>query len=463
MKTHRSNLVFPGFRVLTGSALGYLALACQSESVDLGGDTVTRNLQSGTRCAESARLDADVIVSNQEELAALAGCEEVGGDLIVRLFEGADLTPLAALRVVEGDFALGLDPSQDAVIGFLISDQLDEGRDLIERGWVASLDGVQSLESVGTLYLRGLPDADLSAFSSLVSVGSVGSDVDGFLDGFIFLQQNRNLRSLAGLENVRDARGIAVTLSPALTTLNGFAPTDRMRSIFLGSSPLLNDLSALSSVQILDSLTIMQTGVVDLSALAGISAVQVLTLSENPLLVDATGLVMIERSESISITSNAALERLPSFASFRAQPKTLQIGDNAALESVTLNFENAETPVYAVFGFPASPEASVSLLLGIDVIDIRSNPNLKTISVSSGLTLARLLMIGENAALEDVELGSFDELGRLIIDQNAALTTVRLGELEAVSSLQVTNNPSLSSAVFDDLKTFNRLVADNAD
>jgi hypothetical protein len=463
MKTHRSSLVFTSSRVLVSSAaLGCFCFACQSESVDLGGDTVARNLASAALCAESARLDADVIVSNQEELEALAGCEEVGGDLLVLLFEGADLTPLAALRVVEGDFALGLDPGLDAIAGFLISDRLDPQRELIERGWLASLDGVQALESVGALFLRGLPDADLSAFSSLSSVGSVGSDIDGFLDGQIILQQNENLRSLAGLESVRDARGLVVTLSPALTSLDGFAPTDRLRSVSLFSSPLLSDLTALSTLSSLDFLTVSQTGAVDLNALAGLRTLEELALSENAELVDATGLEALESAERISITSNAALARLPSFASFTAQPNIIQIGDNAALESVTLDFANAETPTYAVRGFP-SAEASASLLLGVGVIDIRSNRSLQTISVASGVTLARLLMIGDNPALQDIDLGSLDEVGHLIIAGNAALTTVRLGELQAVSLLQVTNNSRLSSTVFDELLTFNRLVFDNAD
>lgn len=459
----RSGFVLTSRRALSGSVLGVLALACQAESVDLGGDTLTRDLVSGARCAESPRIEGNVLVSDQAELAALAGCEVIAGDLIVRLYEGADFAPLGQLRVVEGDFALGVDPDRDAVVGFLVSDQFDEQRELIERGWVASLDGLQSLESVGALFLRGLPGEDLSAFSSLSSVGSVGSDIDGFLDGYIILQQNRNLRSLAGLEQVRDARGFVVSLSPALTSLNGFAPTDRMLNVSVFSSPLLSDLAALAPLANLEALTLSGTGVVDLDALSALRTLQSLDLIENPALVDMTGLAGLEGAETISILGNAALERLPSFTSFTTQPNALRIAENAVLRDLTLDFENAETPTYLVPPLGGEPGPAAALLLGIDVIDIGGNPSLQTLSFSSGLRLARLLMVHGNDALRDVDMGSIEELGHLIIADNTTLSSVQLGELQAVPLLQVTNNPNLSSAVFDELPTFNRLVFDNAD
>src|SRR5262245_59057885 len=86
-----------------------LTLACSNGDVNLGGGIVTQSLGS-LRCGESTRIEGDVRVENQSQLEQLAGCEEVGGDLLIERFEGADLSPLASLRAVEGGLVLGVDP-----------------------------------------------------------------------------------------------------------------------------------------------------------------------------------------------------------------------------------------------------------------------------------------------------------------------------------------------------------------
>jgi hypothetical protein len=437
--------------------LGASSLGCAREGVDLGGDTITRDIQRGSRCLESNVVEDDVLVSQQDELDALAGCEEFRGNLIVRAFAGADLTPLAALRRVEGELALGVPQTWDSIAGFLVSDRLDPQVDLIRAGWVPSLEGVQALEHAGSLYLRGLPDADLTAFESLTSVGSA----DSWLG--VILQQNQHLRDLTGLERLSGLPELVVTLSPELVSLNGLDATG-LRFVSLYASPALTDLSALAPVRNLDNLILYEIGVRDLSAFAGLESSENLSVFNNPALVDASGLGALQRADTINVIGNAALEVLPSFVSFMLQPSTLAIRDNPELESVELDFSNAPTRRYDIQGFPEQGgDEYVGYELGVDVLDIRNNAQLQSVSVPAGLTKAHLVLVSDNPSLTSIDLGSLTELGQLSIDDNPGLAQVDTGDLARVSFLQLTDNPLLSPAVFDDVQTFAREISGNAE
>ena len=437
--------------------LGAGSLGCAREGVDLGGDTLTRDIQRGMRCLESSVVEENVIVSQQDDLDALAGCEEFRGNLIVRAFAGADLTPLGAMRRVEGELALGVPQSWDAIFGFLISDRLDPQRELIAAGWVQSLDGVQALEHAGALFLRGLPDADLTAFESLTSVGGDSAGLG------LILQQNRRLHDLTGLERLAGLPGLVVTLSPELVSLNGIDPTG-LRFVSLYTNPALADLSALAPITRLDNLVLYEIGARDLSAFAGLRRTASLALTNNPALVDAGGLGALESADTISVSGNTALEVLPSFASFTLQPSTIAIRDNPELESVVLDFSNAPTQRYNIQGFPEQDgDEYVGYELGIDVLDIRNNAKLQSLSVAAGLTKAHLVLAGDNPSLTRIDLGSLTELGQLSIDNNPGLTQVDTGALVRVSFLQLTDNPLLSPAVFDDVQTFAREISGNAE
>jgi hypothetical protein len=441
-------------RVSLWLVLGASSLGCAREGVDLGGDTLARDIQRGTRCLESSVVEENVVVSQQDELDALAGCEEFRGNLIVRAFAGADLTPLGAVRRVDGELALGVPQNWDAIFGFQISDRLDPQVDLIRAGWVQSLDGVQGLEHAGALYLRGLPDADLTAFESLASVGPSPLGV--------ILQQNLHLRDLSGLERLAGLPELVVTLSPELVSLNGVNAAG-LRATSLYTSPVLADLSALSPVTSLENLVLFEIGVRDLSAFAGLQRSEFLSVFNNPALVDASGLGALQSADTINVIGNTALEVLPSFVSFTLQPSTIAIRDNPEIESVVLDFSNAPTQRYDIQGVPERDgDEYIGYELGIDVLDIRNNARLQSISVPAGLTKAHLVLASENPELESIDLGSLTELGQLSIEANASLSQVDIGALARVSLLQLTDNPLLSPAVFDDVQTFAREISGNA-
>jgi len=462
MNTRFTNSLFASPRMLCRLACaGSLTLGCSSEAVDLGGGTLTRDLSRGAVCAESPEITQDVLVSKQEELDALAGCEVIHGNLIVRIYADADLTPLGSLRVVDGDLGLGIPQRWPGVIGYSLSELLDEELALVQAGWVESLDGLRALERVGSMYLRGLPGEDLTAFESLTSIGG---NLQDFSRGGIILQQNYNLRDLAGLENMIGLDRLVITLSPALESLDGLRVGEQLGFIGLYGNPLLTDVSALSGVKALDALILYETALTDLSAFGSLETIyQQLSITGNASLVDASGLSSLLDVDMLLISGNAALERLPAFDEFTAQPSIITIQGNPELENVTLDFASATSDAYNVQGYPEQPEEYVGFTLGVDVIDIRDNASLETISIPSGLELAQLLMIGENPSLSAVDLGSIQQVDQLTIDQNPNLALVSRGELTTANVLQVTDNPKLSAAVFDEVQVFVRDVSGNAD
>jgi hypothetical protein len=441
-------------------ALGGCALGCAREGVDLGGDTLARNIQRGTGCAESTVVTGNVIVSQQEDLEALAGCEEIRGNLIVRAFAGADLTPLAALRRVTGQFGLGVAQRWTEIVGFTISGLFDPEIELIRSGWVQSLDGVQALEQVGLLYLRGLPDEDLTAFESLATVSD---DSSGAFSGTVILQQNMHLRSLSGLDDVTGVQGLVVTLSPELVSLNGIG-TSGLETISLYTSPALADLSALAATTTLDNLILNDLGIVDLNAFANLESVDNLSIFGNRALVDASGFGSLQSANLINVADNPLLKNLPSFTSFEVQPSTIRIRGNAELESIVLDLSNTRPLRYDIVGFPEQANGEyVGYELGIDVIDVRENAKLQSFAIPAGLTKAHLVLVSANPSLTSTDFGSLKELGQLSIDANPSLTHVDTGDLARVSLLQVTNNPLFSPVIFDGVESFVREISGNAE
>src|SRR5687768_14505897 len=76
-------------------------------------------------------------VRNQGELEALRGCSSIAGDLRIYPFADPDLTALAGLERVGGALTLGDPYTEPPPISF------------------ASLSGLESLRTVGSLMLRG--------------------------------------------------------------------------------------------------------------------------------------------------------------------------------------------------------------------------------------------------------------------------------------------------------------------
>jgi hypothetical protein len=436
--------------------LASLALGCASQGVDLGGGVATQSLQRGARCEVSPILEGNVLVTNQEELEELEGCEQIVGDLTIRLFAGADLSPLRALRVVDSSLLLGqtlfAEPSDDQSF-----DEIEQLEATLRGTWLASLTGLESLERVGALGVFHTAVPDLTPLERLRQIGGATRQTQTSLSsGDLVILGNLALRDLSGLEQVRGATELEVGFNGALESLAGLTLGSELTLLSLYEEPALTDIDALSTVTRLGSLTLNTVGVTDLDAFSAVFQVDdAVTIEFNPNLVDATGLGNISQTRSLAFTENAMLKTLPSLQSYFVPPESVVIIDNPELEELIFDFSQASTSGFFAGGRPLS--------FSIDGILIRNNAKLRSVAFPPspieqlGVSSMQILAFELNPSLTDIDFGALASVDQLVIDQNPMLANVTLGELSTVDRLQLTSNPSLDTSDFDPVRTFERV------
>jgi hypothetical protein len=418
-----------------------LSLACSSREIDLGGGRITSDLRSSSRCAESATLDGDIRVTNQNELAELAGCEEITGELRIETFEGADLAPLASLRRVGVALELGADPQiypedPDEQVAFW------EGIAALQAaGYLPSLADLASLESVPTLYLTGSSVRDLTELSSLVDVDAV------------IVRNTPSLENLAGLEAVT-LSDVWITNAPALVTLDGLTLGLTPATVIFETVPALKNADALAGVFSADSLYFYGTGLAALPVFRNLQFVNDLRIEQNPELVDISSIYALGGADSLVIAGNASLRAIPSFPSLSTLD-VLRVVSNDALEELTLDFP-ALTP-------PQNSLTDRNIELSATLIEISLNDALRRIAPPQSFTAVQFFSIFQNPSLTEVNLDQLRRADLLIVDQNTSLTSFTAPSLATVDSLEVLDNPALSPAVFDSIQTFDRQISGNAE
>lgn len=430
--------------------------ACSNDVVDLGGGTLSQQVTYDSRCAESPIIEGDVTVTNQAELDALLGCEEIRGALSVRIFEGTDLTPLADLRAVDGNLTLGeILPLSD---GFSVAAieawrlELQRVLAIAEAGWLTSLAGVESIERTGGLSLNYIGAPSLEAFESL---RLVNGGVEGEISGSLSISAAQNLVDLGGLENVRSFRALNVVDNPLLESLDGLRVGTTLDALTLQSNPRLSDIDALLPLTaVLYNVFIFDTAITDVDGLANlVDARQGLALSSNPELTQADALGALQVADFLVFEDCPKLERLPEFENLDGI-NGFKVMRNAALRSISLNFPNWNA-------FNIVDGVDVSIAAG--VIEIGDNQELESITFEAGFRAAQVLSVYRNASLARLDLGSLERLDQLDIVGNPALTEVALGKLQTVDTLRVFGNAQLSTSELRGVRTFESEFGLNAD
>ena len=446
---------------LCASLLGALALGCSSDGIDLGGGTVAQNLQLGARCAESPIVEGDVLVTSQQELADLAGCEEIVGALEVQMFADADLSPLAALRVIEGALALGTSRFSR------ISPEEFEDRERVEAleaeeaalqgTWLTSLVGLESLERSGELQIFATGITDLEPLASLQRLGGIaGTGPLSVAAGAVLVVGNPALVSLAGLENVSGIDRVEVVDNEALVSLGDLQLEEFLDVFNAAEVPRLTDISALSGVTGIATLVLDATGLTDLTALSSVRAIgESLFVMNNTALVDASALSSVEQCPSLFFSNNAVLEALPPFTEFFNLPERITIERHPMLESIEIDMP---------FAISLGPVVGGQLReFGTESIIISDNAQLGSVSFiqgpsdAFGLRAAQIVALERNPSLTRVDFGGIRSADLVVLNDNAALAEVGLGVLERVDTLELTGNPSLDGSVFDAVQTFERI------
>ncbi|MEY2934370.1 MAG: hypothetical protein RL033_5119, partial [Pseudomonadota bacterium] len=391
--------------------------ACGNETVDLGGGRISQQLQRGARCADSPIVAGSVRVTSQADLAQLEGCEEIDGDLIVDVFAGADLSPLASLRVVDGLLQLGAFPAlpEEGVDTSDFDVLQAEINQIFADGYLPSLAGLESLERVASLDLS-LAAEDLSPLHALRELRGQ----ERLQPAGLITIHGSQIRTLRGLENIESIRHLSLITNPELESLGGIALDSNAGNIELLDSPKLTSLAELAHVQTASSLNLTNVGITDLDDLTDLSFAEFgISLMSNRQLRNIDRLADIG-TEFAYINDNAVLQSIPALNNMQFLEAFTAVG-NPALQTIELALpEHASGPNSVAGRLLTDP---------VDVIDIGDNAQLTTVSISAGLAETRFLALYENPSLTSVTLGTLTQLESLELTANPSLATLDLGPL----------------------------------
>ncbi len=281
--------------------------------------------------------------------------------------------------------------------------------------------------NIGTLYAPTPTIVNLNGLSQISIVG-------GTLD----IQENDNLSSLAGLENITSiGEDLWIGINSSLTTLNGLGNIQFLGGgLTIDENYNLTDISALSNSNLstLSHLRIVNNSLTSLEGLESVTEVNDLSIVNEPF----TNLQALSNISSINnnlqISSSPSLTNLQGLENVTGSIQSLDIAGNSSLTSI----------------------AQLSNLTDIRYLTINNNPVLTSLQGLENIdSIYNELSIGVSYGSEDGNdlLTNLDALqglnylgGMLKIIGNQNLTSIeQLSNLTHISSLLIYDNPSLTS------------------
>lgn len=447
-------------------ALGALLGACSGDVVIMGenGDEDDSFVPPPhSRCVGDRTLAGDVEVKSQVELDALEGCTTIDGHLVIQPIFHPDLRPLHRLNAVRGELGLGATNTFSSLTW--TEDEARLASVTVESGFVHSLEGLDRLETVGSLSLNELAVTSLEPLAQLRQLTHYGTLSITGCDAITDLGP---LSQAAGIQRL-------IVITENLTSLDGLQIGDRLVSLAL-SGPQLADIDALSSLRVVDGdLGISDTALRDLAPLARLEQVGGLLLADNEALDTLHGLEALRTvnsrlrltnnnalretsalselimAEQLVVEGNDSLQKLADFTQLRVN--TLHVTSNRAIEELPLL-----RGTYHALAENNPPE----LLLGDrGQIEVAANPALRRFAVPREWHDGVYVIIENNRTLRELDLGDLESLDLLEIKRNDLLDTFEVGALATVDTLEVVDNPVLSPTAFNSLQTFQRTMSGN--
>jgi hypothetical protein len=331
-------------------------------------------------------------VGNQRELDALAGCSTISGDLTIQPFEGVNLRALASLRTVQGTLTLGSLYDEHPASGF------------------PSLEGLEQLEEVAGLSLRGVLAPSLRALSNLSRFVPFAAESAPLLPGFLFIEYCPELTDLEGLGKLEGLRGVVLKNDAKLTSMRGIQIPEVMDELEVWDSPL-EDLGAISRLtEVRTTLWFMHTALKSAAGLEHVARVDQLQFLGNSALEDVSALSGLTDVRYLNLIENARLAQLPALDGLRSLTGLL-VTDNALLR---------EIPRLSITDWR---EAS-----------IERNASLERILAGSNVTRAYQLLVADNPRLNFLDLSQLQEVSEVWVTKNPTLDDTALRRLEELGS-----------------------------
>lgn len=365
-----------------------------------------------------------------------------------------------------------------------------------------NLKGLGKLEHIGGS-LRLIENSSLTQIEDLSALKTVA-------DGFLQVENNRRLKSLSGLEQIKTIKEVYVEKNISLTSLNGLEGLTKVEGdVDIMDNPLLEDFTALNQLtQIGGRLEISDNSYTPVKGFNSLKSVKKMTIDTG---VDKTAFAQLAQAEEIhvymlkgplvysldgvlpsirslkllNIYGNTQLETLGDFLPNLERVEHLRVVEN---KSIT-NFDGLNALKF-VKEIEIENNEGINKITGLNALEnvekmtVVKNLNLQSITGFNGLTQssdhivvkdntdlldlqgfnnmiqAKTFAVRDNEALQ--RISAFNALesikGELWIDNNPKLND--LGEMSLqgeVQKLHIEDSPSLENLnAFKHLKTANK-------
>jgi len=326
---------------------------------------------------------------------------------------------------------------------------------------LSSLNGLNALEDTGgDFIIKDLDNlTDITALTSLTSVG-----------GKLEVGNNDALTDLTGLHNLTEANangnsliGVLIAGNELLPNLDGLSGlTDITNRLEINFNPNLDNINGLSNLSIVNSITLIDNDIIqDLTGLEGVNTSDV-TLRDNPALQSLNGLNNITTLGNLIIENNSSLTDISALSNATTVDGKLEIKENPSL--TTLNgLENLTSVNNSLDIEENNSLTDLSALnslisIGFD-LSIFSNQNLIQIDgFNSLISVAGRINISGHDNL--VSIDGFNNLSQLddelnIIANDSLIEINGFSSLNQIgNSLRINNNDILKHIyAFENLTT----------
>jgi hypothetical protein len=357
--------------------------------------------RSFTLCELSDTYRGSVTITRAAELATIAGCRGIIGDLLIANFTAENLEPLRSLETVRGALTI--------------------------TGFSGSLEGLNNLESVDSLGLEGIDTPTLSPLRRLSDIGGARAGVASHV-GELYISAAPNLQNLDGLGGIETVGSIALQHNSALESLAGLQVPPTFVRLTLTDNPILRDVADLG-ITALDTLEIEQTGLSSLAGFGSLQEVDTLALINNVFLTSIGELVALQRVR-VWYIEQLPLTTLPVFPALNTATQVLVQNNQSLVDVDSL--------------------ASIGLISQLDVI---GNPSLLRLPSFPNLTTLQEVHIRDNQSLgSGPDFPNATRAEFISIIENPALPALRgFRTLESVRAVDISKNPLLTEVDFSAL------------
>ncbi len=260
-----------------------------------------------------------------------------------------DLTPMSSLYHIGGSLYIERIPAS-SLQGFEGLVTVANGFTLVQNYNLRNFSGLQNLQSLG--YFELFENQTLEDFTGLFNIGDLGSyfiisenpllrDFSGLENlttiKSVTVRDNPVLANLLGLDNIRVAENITLENNGNLISLAGLENLTFVETYFeLNSNPMLSDIGALSSLQVIQgTLWIYESpSLVDLQGLNHVEFLGGLNLYDNASLISLQGLNNLSTCGSISVEHLDNLATLEALSNLKTVSGKFTLAGNPALISV---------------------------------------------------------------------------------------------------------------------------------